>query len=90
MSRVESALEAARLRDPSLCGLYGALGKNPTRSPPTEGSVSHIRVELAVALGIAPECAGLHHPASPLRYRLAGEIRTQGADPDEVFGRVAA
>ena len=87
MGRIAAVLDRCLQEDPDVAGLATCCGSTPAKEPPTESSVSRARAAVAEELGLEPERAELHHPASPWRFEVVRATQQAIGDPDAALPR---
>ena len=82
MKRIRNTILHYRQQQPSLQRLADACGPNASRSPPDDQLIAELRGRVARKIGLSPDRADLHHPASPWRFELVRKVLTAARDPD--------
>ena len=84
MVPVAEILEMARANDEDLQHLCQAFGEYSTREPPAESSVSRVRQQIGVHLGLSKDEAEMTHFASPWRWQLVKQITQKTQDDQHI------
>ena len=82
MRRIRNTILHFRLQHESLQQLAHACGNGASRAPPSDSLITELRSRVARKIGLSPEQADLHHPASPWRYQLVRKVLAAARDPD--------
>ena len=82
MRPIKNTILHFRRQQPSLQGLVGACGPEPSRPPPSEDLILELRRRIARKLKVNVQQADAHHPASPWRFELVRRIMVLAKDPD--------
>ena len=87
MAPVRELLVAKNRKHKTFQNLVDACGSSPTREEPSTEVLTSLRCQVGALLGLSSAEADLHHPASPIRYRLVQEVIRRSGDPDVFVGQ---